>query len=79
MKFDKKRFMENLNKAKQCHGCTFLHIGQDVDHNHCDCRHGDSHWQDHRVNGHYNHPGDIYYKYTCIYKKRKTKKSGVNK
>ena len=76
MKFDRKRFMKNLNKAKQCHGCKYLHIGQNVDHNHCDCKYGDGHWQDDRVNGHYNHSGNIYYEARCW---EKEEKAGVVK
>ena len=71
MKFDRKRFMRNLNKASQCWGCKYLHIGQNVDHNHCDCRYGDGRWQDHRVNGYFNYLGHVYFKEGCINKKDK--------
>ena len=69
MRFDRQQFMNNLNTARQCWGCRFLHIGRDVSHNHCDCRYGDSYWQDHRVNGHYNYPENIYYTTVCRAKK----------
>ena len=48
-KFNRQRFMRNLNTARQCWGCKFLHIGREVDHNHCD-RRGASSWMEKRVN-----------------------------
>ena len=34
--FDRSRFMKNWWKARLCHGCGFLHVGREVDHNHCE-------------------------------------------
>jgi len=66
MSFDRKRFMENLNLARQCWKCKFLHIGRDVNHNHCDHPNGERDWSSKRVNGWYNHFGSIYYKESCV-------------
>ncbi|GAH64820.1 unnamed protein product [marine sediment metagenome] len=41
------RIAKNKRKAKHCIGCCYLHIGQNVDHNHCDI-----HYSDARTNGH---------------------------
>lgn len=71
--FDRRQYMRNFHKAKQCRGCKWLHIGRGVDHNHCDSRGGDSHWQDHRVNGHFNYPNNLYYKTECLQKEDKPK------
>ncbi len=30
------REIKNKERAKYCIGCAWLHIGEDVDHNHCD-------------------------------------------
>lgn len=38
MSFDRSTFMKNWWKARQCHGCKFLHLGRQVDHNHCDAK-----------------------------------------
>ena len=27
---------ENIEKGKYCKGCAWLHIGEKVNHNHCD-------------------------------------------
>ena len=56
MTFDRKKYMRNYRVARLCHGCKYLHVGRKVDHNHCDCKFGDTHWQDKRANGHFNHP-----------------------
>ncbi len=56
MTFNRKKIMRNYWAARLCHGCKYLHVGRKVDHNHCDCKFGDTHWQDKRANGHFNHP-----------------------
>lgn len=43
------RYEKNKIKAKYCIGCIFLHIGIDVDHNHCNS--SGSNWFDARTNG----------------------------
>jgi len=58
--------MRNYWKAKLCHGCIYLHIGKNVDHNHCDAS-GDA-WENHRVSGHHLDLEDMYHKTKCIYR-----------
>jgi len=38
IKFDRSRYMKNWWRARLCRGCKFLHVGREVDHNHCDRR-----------------------------------------
>jgi len=64
MKFDRARFMKNWWKARLCQDCISAHIGREVDHNHCDIREATS-WMEKRVNGHHNHPDDMYFKTKC--------------
>jgi len=52
-------YERNKQNAKLCLGCIYLHIGQNVDHNHCD-KVRDMHWMDNRANG--------LNKYDCHYK-----------
>lgn len=44
-------YEKNKIKAKYCLNCIYLHIGIEVDHNHCD-GFNDS-WYDSRANGHH--------------------------
>ena len=43
------REKNNKEKAKYCIGCAWLHIGEKVDHNHCDYNYADESHK--RVNG----------------------------
>lgn len=43
--------LTNEEKAKACVGCVSLHIGVNVDHNHCDKTREDWNWMQQRVNG----------------------------
>lgn len=63
MKYNHSRFMRNYWKARLCHGCECLHVGRDVDHNHCDLK-PFSRLRDRRVWGHNE---------SCDYKKLKKK------
>ena len=45
------RHERNKQSAELCLSCIYLHIGQDVDHNHCDKVRGCDHWMDRRTNG----------------------------
>ncbi len=65
LKADRKQYTKNYKRAKLCRGCKFLHIGRRVDHNHCDCRFGDNHWQDRRVNGYHNRPNTYDHRIDC--------------
>lgn len=72
--FDRSRYMRNWWMARLCHGCKFLHVGESVDHNHCDCKFGgDPHWQDKRVNGWHNSPKTYDNKIRCSNYKSKPK------
>ena len=51
MSFDRSRFMKNWWRARLCRGCTELHIGRLVGHNHCDFRGGHMLEGDQRTNG----------------------------
>jgi len=42
--------INNYKKGELCNGCKHLHIGINVDHNHCD-HSNKSHWMEERVNG----------------------------
>lgn len=44
------RFKKNWWKARLCRQCKFVHIGENVDHNHCDLR-PETPWRKQRVNG----------------------------
>ena len=48
MPFNRSRFMKNWWKARLCHGCKFLCVGREVDHNHCKIG---GPWQELRVAG----------------------------
>lgn len=41
--------MDNKRRAKLCIGCKFLHIGVNVDHNHCNK--SKNYWMHKRANG----------------------------
>ena len=51
--YDHSRFMQNWWRAKECRGCKFLHIGESVNHNHCD-NPQKGREEEKRVNGHNN-------------------------
>ena len=51
MTFDRSRFMNNLNKARFCWKCDYLHVGRHVNHNHCDCPCRDRFMATHTVHG----------------------------
>ena len=53
------QYQRNKINAKYCLGCINLHIGTEVDHNHCD-RFATSLWYERRANGHH--------KSRCAYK-----------
>ena len=61
----KTRVEENTECAKLCIGCKWLHIGENVDHNHCDRKVGQGFMHDERVNGRFNHPESLYHKSKC--------------
>lgn len=62
--FNRARFMRNWWAARLCCGCIYVHIGKDVDHNHCDIRRA-TRWMDERVNGRHDYPNNIYRDTEC--------------
>ena len=51
--------LTNEEKAELCTGCIFLHIGKNVDHNHCEKTREAWNWMEQRVNGRWK--GKCYY------------------
>jgi len=47
----KDREQKNRSKARYCLSCIYVHIGIEVDHNHCSG--SSSLWYEERVNGHH--------------------------
>jgi len=47
----KEETMRLLRETELCKGCIFLHIGINVDHNHCDKTQENWNWMEKRANG----------------------------
>lgn len=53
------RIKNNRKRAKYCKGCAWLHIGEKVDHNHCNYTDNDQDKLSRRSNGHTSYTGSI--------------------